>query len=574
MTGALAYLAARTMRNRAVSMARRVRQPRYAIGLVMLIAYFGFLIWGGVSGAARGGARTGFLQSDVGRAIMPAVYALILLTSWISGNALMALAFTRAEVAMLFPAPLTRRELLLYKLGRAQVPILFNVVILSLLWGSRNPNLPRVLSAVGVYVMLATLYLHRMGAALVMSSAAEYGRAALKRNWVSYVMALVVTITMAMVVVDASSHAGAGGPGGSTMIKQAIAALSLPWVRIVLTPFALITGPSLARTYAEWGTSLLGALGMFALHLLWVLRSHAAFEETAVEQSERLHAKLESFRKRGVAPPAQPKTGSRVTIPLRPVGHPAVAIIWKNSLNFIRTFRPGQLLFVLAMPAVTGGIFGVRSGNILETVAGLCALFAFILLLLGGLTARNDLRGDLLNLSSIKTLPLAGSTVVLAEVSSSALPLALMQCALLWVSLASLQMSKHPMPSGVALSLAFSLPVGIAALNLIASTIRNGVAVLFPSWVRLGGDSGAGFEVMGQVMVGVLAMLLGLVVMAILPTLVTLAIVAWIQPPPAVSIFASVVLGAVAAFGESYLVMIWLGRVLERTEPSASLSPG
>ncbi|HEX7938898.1 MAG TPA: putative ABC exporter domain-containing protein [Gemmatimonadaceae bacterium] len=572
MIGAFAYLTARTVRNRLVSMAHRIRQPRYAIGLLLLLAYFGFLIWGGVQGKS-GRGPSGLLQTDGARAIVPAALAIMLLSSWISGNALYALAFTRAEVAMLLPAPVTRRGLILYKIWRAQLPILLNVLIFTLIWGSRSPTLPRALSAVGLYVMFATLHLHRLGAALVMSSAIEHGRAAVRRNWVSYVMALGVVVTMAVVVMDAGSHADGGDAGGASLLTRAIATLSVPWVKVILTPFALIAGPSLARTYAEWGVALAGAVAMLALHLVWVLKSHTAFEETAAEQSERVQAMRESFRKRGVATPETPKASPRFTFPLRPLGPPAVAIVWKNSLAFIRTFRPGQLLFVMAMPAVTGGIFGVKSGHTLETVAGICAMLAAVLLLAGGMTARNDLRGDLLNLSSLKTVPLSGSALVLAEVSSSALPLALMQCALLWTALAALQLSRHPMAGGVAVSVAISLPAGIAGLNLIASTIRNGVAVLFPAWVRLGGDGGPGFEVMGQAMIGLLAMLIGLIAVAIAPALVTLAIVAWIQPPPSVSIVASVTLGAVAAFGESYLVMIWLGRVLDRTEPAASLSP-
>ena len=107
-------------------------------------------------------------------------------------------------------------------------------------------------------------------------------------------------------------------------------------------------------------------------------------------------------------------------------------------------------------------------------------------------------------------------------------------------------------------------------MNLLASTIQNGVAVLFPAWVRLGGEGGAGgFEVMGQAMLAMFAMFLGFVALMIVPVLVTAFVLMYLKPPPALAISSIVVVGAIAIAAESYGVMAWLGRVLERTEPAS-----
>ena len=55
---------------------------------------------------------------------------LTLMGSWVFGADATALAFTQAEVSMLFSAPFSRRRLIGYKLFRAQIAVLIN----SLIW--------------------------------------------------------------------------------------------------------------------------------------------------------------------------------------------------------------------------------------------------------------------------------------------------------------------------------------------------------------------------------------------------------------------------------------------------------
>jgi len=571
--GALAYLIARTMRNRIISMAKRLRQPRYAIGFVFVAGYFGLMVWStGLAGRSPAPATpaAGLLGGDTFRIIAPAALALFLLPYWFTDSALLAIAFSRPEVAMLFPAPVSRRALLLYKIVRVQVATIISVTIIVLLWGrGLAPGAPHWMAAIGLFTLFATMHLHRMGAALVQVAAIRHGRSALKRNWLSQLVGLVVTATVISVIASQGFTAAGDSPAGplTTFLNGLTAALSQPWVRVVLSPFALVVAPAFARSATEWWPAFAGAVGVLALHLVWVLRSHAAFEEAAAEQSTKLHAMIEQFRKRGFVEPER-KIKRRLTIPLAPGGHPAVALVWKNSLNFVRTFRPLQLAMMLLVPLAAAGYFGWKSGDVHTAVAGISALFALILLVAGGTSVRNDLRADLLNLSSLKTMPLRGSTLVLAEVASSALPLAAIQCLLLWVAALALQMSRTPMPSSEALALVATLPFGLIGLNLLGSTIRNGVALVFPAWVRLGADGG-GIETAGQAMLGMLVMFVAVVGLLVVPAGVTLALVLLVRPPPAVATAVGVVLGAAVVVAECHVATLWLGRVLERTEPSA-----
>jgi ABC-2 type transport system permease protein len=220
------------------------------------------------------------------------------------------------------------------------------------------------------------------------------------------------------------------------------------------------------------------------------------------------------------------------------------------------------------LPAIVGAYFGFKNNAGATAIAGITAMFAFVLLLAGGASIRNDLRADMLSLAQLKAIPLRGREIVLAEIVSSALPLAIMQLVLLDISVLSLQMGKHAIDDGVATSIVISLPFAVAALNLVGSTLRNGLAVLFPSWIRLGAEGAGGVELIGQQMLSMLAMLLSFILLMIVPVAVALFIVMYVQPPPALAIIFSVLVGAAALAGECYGLIAWLGRTFERTEPS------
>ena len=111
-------------------------------------------------------------------------------------------------------------------------------------------------------------------------------------------------------------------------------------------------------------------------------------------------------------------------------------------------------------------------------IAVVCGVFGAVMLLLGPLSMRNDLRGELLHVSLLRTFPLRGRDVIMAEVASSALPMALMQyllglIALLAVSIGDVGLLAPAMR--VALAVA-GLPV-LLGLNAAVFMIHNAIAL-------------------------------------------------------------------------------------------------
>jgi hypothetical protein len=198
-------------------------------------------------------------------------------------------------------------------------------------------------------------------------------------------------------------------------------------------------------------------------------------------------------------------------------------------------------------------------------------VLAGVMLLLGPMSMRNDLRSELLHLSVLKTYPLRGRDVVLAEVGSSALPIAAMQYLLLLVGIAALGLARMPAvpPPSLRWAVALSLPLLLAALNGAVFMIHNGIALLLPGWSRLGPAAGAGVETLG---LGMITIFFSVVVFLLLlagPGVGAAVVVALLRERPALAVAAGLTTAGVLLLGEMVLCARLLGRALDRVEPMA-----
>ena len=136
MIDAFAFLITRSFVNRMKSRFQRLKQPKYLIGAVFGLLYVSFYFFQIFFFRGRRGAGTPFTMDD---SILPLIGLLLLFffvaSAWIFPQARAALVFTEAEVAFLFPAPVSRRALVHFKLLRSQLAILFTVLLLTLITG-------------------------------------------------------------------------------------------------------------------------------------------------------------------------------------------------------------------------------------------------------------------------------------------------------------------------------------------------------------------------------------------------------------------------------------------------------
>src|SRR5258708_39983411 len=107
-----------------------------------------------------------------------------------------ALAFTEAEVAFLFPAPITRRGLIHFKLLRSQAGILFTTLVLMLVTHRFGGTF--LIHAAGWWLILSTLNLHLLGSSFARTALMDQGITPWRRRLI--IVGLVGLIALAVVV--------------------------------------------------------------------------------------------------------------------------------------------------------------------------------------------------------------------------------------------------------------------------------------------------------------------------------------------------------------------------------------
>lgn len=195
---AFAYLIVCSARNRLRSLARGTKSPRYLAALAVGVFY----IWAFLVRPVNRGAAAPVLLSQPTEMIVTLLAVLTLMGSWVFGSDSTALAFTPAELSLLFPAPLSRRALMGYKLFRAQIAVIINSLIWVFVLRRGGSSLPAVLRAISVWVLFSTLNFHRLAAALVRTSWKEHATAGLRRHWVSTAAFILIGVAVLAGVVQ------------------------------------------------------------------------------------------------------------------------------------------------------------------------------------------------------------------------------------------------------------------------------------------------------------------------------------------------------------------------------------
>jgi hypothetical protein len=559
---ALLYLTRVSMRNRLALQARRLRQPRYALALILGAAYFWLIL---LRPSVQPSRAPTSLWNDF-ETVAALGVLLLLIGAWVFSGERTALAFSAAELQFLFPAPLTRRGLVLYKLSRTQLVILFNAIIWVFVLRRSGSVLAAPLRFIGTWILFTNLSLHRLGAALVRTSLVEHGRAGLRRNLPAIVLGAAGIVAIALILRDAVPVIRAA-KAAKEVASGIEGAANLPAARALLFLPRLIVAPSFAQTTLDWLRASGGALVILLVQLAWVLRSDVAFEEAAVLASMERARRLDAWRRRSARPRSNTRKRVKRTIALAPEGNPAVAIVWKNTLLLMRTGRVGSMVG-LAMMAIIISLPTIESRGIDGRFLAMVALMmVFLLIVLGSRVLQNDFRQDAEHLATLKTLPLPGNRLVGAEVISSALPISILQLFLVvFAFVVTLGEADLPLDLLRRTALLLMAPLILLSVNATTVTIQNAAALLFPGWVRVTPIVGGGIEVMGQ---GILAtgMLLLTFIVALLPAAAA-SVAVWFSLSRVPNVWIVAVLVATAVLlGETWWAIQGLGKRFEKMEP-------
>ena len=566
MNGAYAYLVARSLRNRLTRQVARLRSPRYLLALLLGLAYLSLIV-----GQQHSAPTPPSTETSRWAELLLAVGVMLAVTwAWVIGSERRALAFSPAEVTFLFAGPVTRRELIRFKLLVSQTIVLFNVALWTFLLSRERLGVSAWVRALSLWTLLTTLSLHRLGASFVRTSLLEHGRHGARRRVVSLAIGVGVALTLVWAVADALPELRTSWDLGLRAWLAALGdAAEGPIAGVALAPFRLAVRPLVARSGDEWLRAIGPATLLLVAHFVWVLRADAAFEESAAE-----FAFARARARAGRPQPAPAVSRLRLPTPrLAPTGRPATAIAWKNTVAALRSPRTRLVLTVYTAGALIAGWLATLDDPApAEALGWLVTMWTGFLLVAGPQWIRNDLRGDLLKLDLLRSYPLRGASLVAAETASSALILTGLQLGLLvigWLAFLVDPVDLPGLPGRTAL-LALAL-VLLPAVNGLGMLLHNGAALLLPGWTHIGSGRPGGVEALGQNMLVLIGFAALLAVVLIPPAGAGAGIYLLLERPlgyyaavPA----AAALLGLAAVEG---MVMVrWLGRVFERLDPSTT----
>ncbi len=567
---ALGYLLLASARGRVRQLARRLRSPRHFFGILVGAAWLLYLVASNRVGIGQVLERQGTFDA----AWLVELFAMValglpVLIAWVFACEGAALGFTEAETHLLFAAPLTRRQLVAYKLAQSGLSTLVVVAVVSTVF-ARGGGAHRALFAAGLWVALVTSSLHVTGATLTRAALAQHGVSAVRRRLVTLAVASAVPVAAAVGWWRAPPLEAfpAGVAGFADWTRALLDTFPLSWA---VYPVRVSLDAAFASSAEAFRAAFPFALAVLALHVAWVFSSDAAFEDAAIENARKLSVRLEAMRS-GAFPMAR-RGKRRRSFALRAEGRPEAALAWKALVRATR---------VVSIPLVAGGaalamslaaavlVGGGDDGPGPSAFVGVFALVFFAMaVLLGPNLFSGDLRRDAPHLELLRALPLGGRQVLVGEIAVPFAQTAVVQWLLvaLWYAFAA---TLFPGSREDQLAFAVAMAVGGPAVSAAAFVIANGLVVLYPDWAGKPAGGQTPLEVLGGQRLLNLATM-ALTAVALVPAAVAGGLVgaaAWPIVGPWAAPAAALAGAATIAIGAAFALRL-LGRAFERLDASA-----
>jgi len=557
---ALAYLRGTSLVNMLRGRLRRLRQPKYLFGAIAGAFYFWFFFLRHLGNSPATAGLSSMLGDNRGELVGAAVLGLFVFLIWMLPGTQPGLAFSEAEVAFLFPAPLARRQLIHYKLLDGLITSLFGAIFFTLLSnGFRSGWSGGLRHFGGWWTLNANLALHQTAVALTIARLARCGIGHLGRR----------LILVGLLV------AGLAAVGAMAVYSDPA---KLSWL---LWPTRLVVRPFFAADGASYALALAPALALLGLHYFWVLTMEAPFEDASIARAQRTGEVLARMRAgRGLRLAAAPTKARRAPFALGDRLPPECALLWKNLMlappYLNRWVWLGAAVFFAGLTAWLKSFPPADLPNPANFVGGISLALLVYLLIFGPQLARNDLRGDLLNVDLLKTYPLAGWRIVLGQLLAPTVILTSIAWLLLLAAGLGLAPSQEKFPwftPGFRVAATLALGAVMPLLCAVQLLVPNAATLTFPAWAQASRNVGAGMEVQGQRLIFFAGQLFCLI-LALLPVVLasglTIAITPWLIGLPAAVLLAALPAILILA-GELWLGVWWLGPKLERLDISAEL---
>jgi len=507
------YISSRTIVNRLRRWFRRLREPRYFVGLLIAAAYFyfTFVIRARTTRPERIARTFAMIPISPEYAVPIATIALLVAAalSWLVPATGRLLEFSETEVQFLFPAPVTRRDLIFYRLLRSQVGLLFASLVPAIIFSLPRASIALAFrSALAIWVLMVASRIYFSAIALARSQLTSADQRLRRFARLPLVIVLAVVVAVANVIGRAFFASGAAGISDEAL-EQTRQALGAGLLGVILSPLRVLVESWFATSWTSYATAIVGGLLVSVGAMAWLIASDAVFQgatlDIAERQDSRPRTKGASYRAR------------KTDWTLAPTGRPETAFVWKTAMQILRVVdrrvivRVVTIVFALATLIVVGN----RTRGVASTVGTFAVFAAGYATLMAPQLLRLDLRQDLQHLELLKTWPIRAGAIIRGEMTGPAVCLS----AVTWmlIVLAFLLSASAFSSANIAWRVSAALAGLLVSPALIFAqyALHNSVALIFPAWVPLGAGRPRGFDAMGQRILMLAGTWLGLALMSL-----------------------------------------------------------
>lgn len=388
---------------------RNAKSLRGVLLLVFILAFFGLMLWPNLAMAHEQPRADPELVRSLAPLVLLAAFVSTLLTS----SANKAVVFSMPEVEFLFPAPFTRRELLLYKLAGSVVgagisALIFSVIFLRwMTWW--------IAGWIGLWLALLLIQLLSMAVTLVAQGISERAYSRSRR------LVLVFLFLLAAVALWQALPSGEGFQLAElpTRFRASLAG------QVVLAPFEVfgrsIAAETLVPDFLVWASAAL-AINL-ALTVLVLLLDANYLESAAVASEKRYEAVIRARQGQTLT------IGSARLARWRFAPFPwlggAGPTAWRQTLQFLRS-SPRLIIILLSVAVFAGpGLLASRSdtADLTPWLVGMVAWVSFFL----SSVIPTGFRADLDQMDALKTAPLSPLALVVGELLPAAILITLLQ---------------------------------------------------------------------------------------------------------------------------------------------------
>jgi hypothetical protein len=430
------------------------------IGLAACAGWVFMLMHPGVSGV-RDPQRPG----DPGRVrvFAPVSMAILTLLTSLASLRTRGVYFKPAEIDMLFPAPVSRRALLVYKISAQSVGIMLSAGMIGVLFGRHVPH--RLFAVIGIALFFLFLTGFGYVLSLIASSTSErlFARVG-STGKTAFLLAL--GLLVAAVIVQVMRR-----PSDYQDASQALETPPVSWLLLPFQVFAhAITAPHLYPDFALYAG---GGLGLCAVVLALVALLDVDYRETSVRASQWIQERLKRAQNGPSTMVHSNSPGAPRSLP-GPVHLGGVgAIWWRQLVGLVRNLKALVVPLAATLLIAVSILISVPANRPLPALEqGLSSLVIITIFLTAWL--RFDFRGDLDQMETLRSLPIPPWKLALGQMLTPVLALMLVQVI---VVVGALLADRQVMNREQLLAFAAVLPL----LDLLLIAVENLAFLLVPN---------------------------------------------------------------------------------------------